>query len=584
MLALTDTTHSLEVTTSSAADLDYAVSWVDVTTTAFTPGSSHGTIASATTTTIAAAPGASTQRGIKHVSLRNRHASTSQTVTVKKDVSATEYELAEAVLGPGESLVYEAGAGWALYNATGQPTVSQSTGAPSGPAGGDLSGTYPNPSVSDDSHAHTSGTLPASIVYDGDAAGGDLTGTYPSPTISSGAVTDAKVAAANKDGVAGTASMRTLGTGAQQACAGNDARLSDARTPTAHATSHQPGGGDAMAVDAAAATGSLRTLGTGATQACAGNDSRLSDSRTPTAHASSHNAGGGDALAIDAAAGTGSLRTLGTSSTSACAGNDSRLSDARTPTAHKTSHQSGGSDAIKLDDLAAPDDNTDLNVSTSLHGLVPKAPNGKGKFLRGDAAWALSPAQAAAGIQMLGGQTGSLTCYHTSPVCRWGYNTSSPASGTILAVPYLPPRRGGTIDRIAAVVTTGESGKNCRLAIYDCVSVTDIYPNALQAESGAISIAAAGMVTYDLGTPLVLDPEKVYWLALNTDGVSTGRYHFWSAGDMAPLLGFSSAGGWQCGLYYSSAFGAFPATFSASASIYTAASFFVPALFVRHSA
>ena len=34
-------------------------------------------------------------------------------------------------------------------------------------------------------------------------------------------ITDAEVAAANKDGVAGTASMRTLGTGAQQAAAGN---------------------------------------------------------------------------------------------------------------------------------------------------------------------------------------------------------------------------------------------------------------------------------------------------------------------------------------------------------------------------
>lgn len=43
------------------------------------------------------------------------------------------------------------------------------------------------------------------------------------------------------------------------------------------------------------------------------------------------------------------------------------------PTAHKTSHQSGGSDAIKLDDLAAPDDNTDLNASTTAHGLAPKA-------------------------------------------------------------------------------------------------------------------------------------------------------------------------------------------------------------------
>ena len=51
-----------------------------------------------------------------------------------------------------------------------------------------------------------------------------------------------------------------------------------------HAASHQPGGADAMAVNAAAATGSLRTLGTAATAAAAGNDARLSDARAPLAH------------------------------------------------------------------------------------------------------------------------------------------------------------------------------------------------------------------------------------------------------------------------------------------------------------
>jgi len=161
--------------------------------------------------------------------------------------------------------------------------------------------------------------------------------------------------------------------------------------PAAHATTHEPGGSDTMAVDAAGATGSLRTLGTSSTSACAGNDSRLSDARTPTAHASTHNAGGGDAMAIDAVAGTGSLRTLGTSSTAACAGNDSRLSDARTPTVHATSHKDGGTDHIHIDEFAAASDNTNLNATTSAHGLLPKLGGGTTNYLRADGTWAAPP-------------------------------------------------------------------------------------------------------------------------------------------------------------------------------------------------
>lgn len=62
--------------------------------------------------------------------------------------------------------------------------------------------------------------------------------------------------------------------------AGLSGELADPQPPKTHASSHQPGGTDAMAVDAAAGTGSLRTLGSTATSACAGNDSRLSDDRT----------------------------------------------------------------------------------------------------------------------------------------------------------------------------------------------------------------------------------------------------------------------------------------------------------------
>ena len=43
---------------------------------------------------------------------------------------------------------------------------------------------------------------------------------------------------------------------------------------------------------------------------------------------------------------------------------------------------------FKLDAFAAPEDNTNLNASTSAHGLCPKFPNDTSKFLRGDGAFA----------------------------------------------------------------------------------------------------------------------------------------------------------------------------------------------------
>ena len=73
----------------------------------------------------------------------------------------------------------------------------------------------------------------------------------------------------------------------------------------------------------------------------------------------------------------GSQQTYGASADTACVGNDSRLSDARTPTTHAVSHKSGGSDSIKLSELAAPDDNTTLDATASLHGLMPKADKSK---------------------------------------------------------------------------------------------------------------------------------------------------------------------------------------------------------------
>lgn len=234
------------------------------------------------------------------------------------------------------------------------------------------------------------------------------------------------------------------GTSSSTVAIGNDARLSDARTPTAHKSTHATGGTDALSpsdIGAQPADSDLTTIagltattdnflqakasawasrtptqvaadlvtplssslqatsakgaasgyasldastkvpiaqlptGTSSTTVAVGNDSRLSDARTPTAHASSHATAGSDPISpasIGAvpttrtvSAGTGLTgggdlsadRTLtvayGTSSTTACVGNDSRLSDARTPTAHKTTHATGGTDALSPADIGA---------------------------------------------------------------------------------------------------------------------------------------------------------------------------------------------------------------------------------------
>jgi glycerol-3-phosphate acyltransferase PlsY len=65
------------------------------------------------------------------------------------------------------------------------------------------------------------------IYYD-PVTGLYLSGTIDTAEIANGAITDTQVATANKDGTAATPSMRTLGTGAAQACAGNDSRVTGA--------------------------------------------------------------------------------------------------------------------------------------------------------------------------------------------------------------------------------------------------------------------------------------------------------------------------------------------------------------------
>jgi hypothetical protein len=67
---------------------------------------------------------------------------------------------------------------------------------------------------------------------EGTPAGGALAGTFPHPSLAPGAVGAAAIAAALLDGATDAPTLRSLGTGANQAAAGNDPRLANARVPT----------------------------------------------------------------------------------------------------------------------------------------------------------------------------------------------------------------------------------------------------------------------------------------------------------------------------------------------------------------
>lgn len=126
MLMLSTTSMTLRLVTSLTGNVLYVADWNDLNTvqTQAFMGTNTGSVASATTTTMVGSPGASTERTIRQLIIKNVDASTNQNVTIQKFDGTRSYDLFPTVaLAPQMQLSYIEYEGWTIYQANGVPLI-----------------------------------------------------------------------------------------------------------------------------------------------------------------------------------------------------------------------------------------------------------------------------------------------------------------------------------------------------------------------------------------------------------------------------------------------------------------------------
>lgn len=171
--------------------------------------------------------------------------------------------------------------------------------------------------------------------------------------------------------------------------------------------------------------------------------------------------------------------------------------------------------------------------------------------------------------------------YIANSVNGTALTTGTPGANTLFALPFVAPARGGVLDRIAAEVTTGSSGNNIRIGLYENkADHRDVYPGALLDDSGNLLATATGIKSHAISRQLV--PGRVYWLTLNSSAAIACRCL--AVGGISAFLGMADNATTALNLAIvktSQTFGAMPDPFPSGGAYVTAVP--VPVLRYRFS-
>jgi hypothetical protein len=205
MITLAAATSKLQILLSGAkttADCPWVACWVDVTTTAYTPGELDGATNGVTAVDIVGVPAASTERSLKAFFMRNADTA-AITPTIRYNANGTGRDIFTATLAVGDCLQYSDTGGFLVTDSSGQlkqaSSLYASNPAASSYGGAAVVGTSRAASPGDHVHAlpalPTSSTSAAGIIQ--------LGSTVAAETFGASAVAGSSGLASDRDHVHG---------------------------------------------------------------------------------------------------------------------------------------------------------------------------------------------------------------------------------------------------------------------------------------------------------------------------------------------------------------------------------------------